>query len=76
MWIPWLDFILLFQNKDILHRLNKGNLIPDTDDLFLKVYVAMEIEAKELYPESKGFQQDTNTTYSDTLELTHADFCI
>jgi len=34
----------------------------------------MAIEATELQTEVKGFLQDTNATYLETLELIHADF--
>jgi len=62
------------KTKGILHKLTKGNLIAIKDDVFLKVYFLMTIEATELQTEVKGFLRDTNTSYSETLELTHADF--
>jgi len=34
----------------------------------------MAIEATEIQTEVKGFLRDTNATYSETLELIHADF--
>jgi len=62
------------KTKGILHKLTKGNLIATKDDIFLKAYFSMAIEAKELQTEVKGFLRDTSATYSETLELIHADF--
>ena len=60
--------------KGILHKFNKGNLIAVKDNVFLKGYFSIEIEATELQTEVKGFLRDTNETYSETLELIYADF--
>ena len=62
------------KTKDILPRLNKGNLIASKENVFLKAYFSMVIESTELQTELKEFLHDTNTTYLETLELIHADF--
>jgi len=70
------DYFLSFysKTKSILHKLTKGNLITTKDNVFLKHYFLMAIEATELQTEVKGFLRDTNATYSETLELIHTDF--
>ena len=51
------DSFLSFYSKTkvILHKLTKGILITAKDDVFLKAYFVMDIEAKELQMEVKGF---------------------
>ena len=71
-WYSLLSFYS--KTKGILHKLTKGNSIAAKDDGFLKVYFSMAIEAKELQTEVKGFLRYMNTTYSEKLELIHADF--
>jgi len=62
------------KTKGVLYKLNKGNLIANKEDLFLKDYFLMAIETTELQMEVKGFLRDTNATYLGTLELIHMDF--
>jgi len=50
------------KTKGILHKLTKGNLIAAKDDVFLKAYFVIAIEAKELQTEVKGFLRDTSAT--------------
>ena len=38
------------KTKGILHKLTKGNFIAAKDDVFLKAYLSMAIETKELQP--------------------------
>ena len=46
------SFLFFYSNtKGILHKITKGNSIPDKDDVFLKAYFSMAIEAKELQME-------------------------
>jgi len=70
------DLFLSFysKTKEIIHKLTKGNSIAAKDSVFLKAYLLMAIEAKELQTEVKGFLRDTSATYLETLELIHADF--
>ena len=65
---------LYSKTKGILHKLTKGNLITATEDVFLKAYFSMTIEAKEFQQEVKGLIRYTSTAYSETLELIHSDF--
>ena len=65
-----------FKTKEIVHQLNKGNLITTIDGFFFKAYFAMVIEAKCLQHEVKGFLRDINTVYSETIELIYADFIV
>ena len=46
------------KTKDILHKPTKGNLTTTKDDIFLKAYFSMAIEAAELQTEVKGFLRD------------------
>jgi len=62
------------KTKGIIHKLDKGNSISAKDNIFLKVYFSMEIEATQLKTEVKGFLRDMNATYLETRELIHADF--
>ena len=71
-WDSFLSFCS--KDKEILHKLTKGNSISAKDDIFLKVYSSIAIEAKELQTEVKGFQRDMNIMYSETIKLIHADF--
>jgi len=69
------SFLSFYPNiKDIFHKLTNGNSIATKDDVFFRAYFLMAIEATELQTEVKGFLRDTNTMYSETLELIHADF--
>jgi len=69
------SFLSVYSNtKGILHKLTKGNLIPAKDNVFLKSYFLMVIEATELRTEVRVFLRDINVTYSETLELIHTDF--
>ena len=68
----FLSFYL--KTKWILHKLTKGHSIVYKDAIFLKTYFSMDIEAKELQTEVKGFLRDKHNTYSETFELIHADF--
>ena len=61
------------KTKGILHKSNKGKLIVAKDDVFLKACFSIVIEATELQTEVKDFLRNTNSTYSETLELIHAD---
>ena len=45
-----------------------------TDNVFLKAHFAMIIEAPELQAEVRGFLKDTDSTYSEVLEIIHADY--
>jgi len=49
------DSFLSFYSKTrgILHKLTKGNSIAAKDDILLKVYLSMAIEATELQTEVK-----------------------
>jgi len=62
------------KTKGIMHKLHKGNLIATKDNVFLKAYFSMAIEATEHQTVVKGFLRNTKATYSETLELIHADF--
>jgi len=62
------------KKKDIMHKVNKGNLIAAKDNAFLEAYFSIAVEATEPHTGVKGFLRDTNTTYSETLELIHASF--
>jgi len=69
------SFLSFYSNtKVILHKLTKGNLIATKDNVFLRAYFSMTIESTELHTEVKGFLRDTNATFSDTLEVIHAEF--
>jgi len=68
----FLDFYR--KTKGILNKLTRVNSIAAKDKVFLKAYFSMAIEAKELQTEVKGFLCDMSATYSETLELIHADF--
>jgi len=50
------------KTKGILHKITKGNSISAKDNVFLKAYLSIAIEAVELQTEVKGFLRDTNTT--------------
>jgi len=52
----------------------KDSSITATNNIFLKAYFSMAIEAKELQTEVKGFLRVTNVTYFETLELIHDNF--
>ena len=45
-----------------------------TDNVFLKAYFAMAIEAKELQHEVKGFLKNPSSTYANILENIHANY--
>jgi len=62
------------KTKGIIHKLTKGTSIAAKDNVFLEAYLSMEIETTELQTEVKGFLRDTKATYSEILELIHADF--
>ena len=62
------------KTKGILNKPNKGNSIAAKDAIFIHAYFSMDIEVTELQTEVKVFLCDTNVTYSETLELIHADF--
>ena len=67
----FLSFYL--KTKGILRKLNNGNSIAIKDDVFIKAYFFMAIEATELQTEVKGFLRGTSVTYLETLELIHVD---
>jgi len=56
---------LAFYNKakSILHKLKKAKSVAVTDNVFLKSYFAIAIEAKEPQQEVEGFLKDTNFIY-------------
>jgi len=62
------------KTKGILYKITKGNSIAAKDEIFLKAYFLVDIEAKELQTEVKSFLHNTNTMHSETLELVHVDF--
>ena len=70
------DNFLAFYSKakGILYKLKKGNSMPVTDDVFLKAYFIMIIEAPELQTEVRSFLKDTTKLYMEILEGIHADY--
>jgi hypothetical protein len=62
------------KSKGIIHRLKKTNLITVTDEIFLKAYFSMAIEAPELQSEVKKFLKDPSSSYGATLESIHSDY--
>jgi hypothetical protein len=69
------DFLTFYsKSKGIIHRLKKTNYIAVTDEIFLKAYFSMAIEAPELQPEVKKFLKDPASSYGATLESIHSDY--
>ena len=59
--------------KEIIHELKKGNSVAATDNIFLKAYFSMVIEAPELQSEVRNFLKGPTKTYSEILESIHDD---
>ena len=69
------DFLAFYSKaKCVLHKLKKHDSVAVTDGVFLKAYFAMTIEAPKLQAEVRGFLKDTDSTYSEILEIIHADY--
>ena len=69
------DFLSFYSKaKGVLHKLKKHDSVAVTDDIFLKAYFSMTIEAPELQTEVKRFLKDTDSLYSEILEIIHADY--
>jgi anthranilate/para-aminobenzoate synthase component I len=69
------DFLTFYsKSKGIIHKLKKGNSVAVHDEVFLKAYFSMAIDAPELQSEVKKFLKDTSVSYSETLENIHADY--
>ena len=69
------DFLsVYFKAKRILHKLKKHDSVAVTDDVSLKAYFTMTIEAPELQTEVRGLLKDTDAFYSEILEIIHADY--
>ena len=61
------DYFLAYysKSKEILHKLKIWNSVAVTDDLFLKVYFAMVIEAPELQLKVRSFLKDLSKLFND-----------
>ena len=69
------DFLTFYsKSKGIIHRLKKTNSIAVTDEIFLKAYFSMAIDAPELQSEVKKFLKDPTSSYGTTLEAIHSDY--
>ena len=69
------DFLTFYsKSKGIIHRLKKSNSIAVTDEVFLKAYFSMAIDAPELQSEVKTFLKEPTSSYGAILESIHSDY--
>ena len=69
------DFLTFYsKSKGIIHKLKMGNSVAIHDEVFLKAYFSMAINAPELQSEVKKFLKDPAASYSETLENIHANY--
>ena len=72
---PHDDFLAFYLKvKGVLHKLKKGKSVAVTDNMFLKAYFAMVIEASELQTKVRDFLKDTTKSYMEIFEEIHADY--
>ena len=63
------DFLTFYsKSKGIIHRLKKTNSIAVTDEVFLKAYFSMAIDAPKLQLEVKKFLKEPSSSHGATLE--------
>ena len=69
------DNLLTFysQSKGTIHRLKRSNSAAVMDEVLLKAYFSMAIDATELQSEVKKFSKDITSSYLPTLEVIHSD---
>jgi len=71
------DSFLAFYSKakSTLHKLKKSKSVTVTDNVFLKAYFVMAIEADELQQEIKGFLKYSSFSYHENIERIFAYYC-